>query len=165
MSAGTKLGNESKPKVYVETSVSSYLAARPSRDPIAAGRQAITKRWWELERKKYSLWISELVLTECGRGERSMAEVRHTLISEISLFPVNQGIIELAQWLIAPGAIPAKAAPDAIHIAAAAVEQCDYLLTWNFRHIANSRIRREVERILATHGYAKTTICTPEELV
>jgi len=52
-----------------------------------------------------------------------------------------------------------------VPLAAAAVEECDFLLTWNFRHIANVRIRREIERILATHGYTKTTICTPEELV
>ena len=49
-----------------------------------------------------------------------------------------------------------------MHIAAAAVAECEFLLTWNFRHIANVRIRREVEKILANHGYTKTTICTPE---
>ena len=71
--------------------------------------------------------------------------------------------MKVAKLLIVPGAIPGKAGVDAIHIAAA-VEKCDFLLTWNFRHIANVRIRREVERILADHGYNKTTICTPEEL-
>jgi hypothetical protein len=77
---------------------------------------------------------------------------------------LNESILEVARLLIAPGAIPAKAG-HAIHIAAAAVEECDFLLTWNFRHIANVRIRREVERILANRGFTKTTICTPEELV
>ena len=52
-----------------------------------------------------------------------------------------------------------------VHIAAAAVEECEFLLTWNFRHIANAGIRRKVERILSNHGYTKTTICTPEELI
>ena len=77
---------------------------------------------------------------------------------------ILETILKVAKLLIAPGAIPGKAGVDAIHIAAAAVEKCDFLLTWNFRHIANVRIRREVERILADHGYNKTTICTPEEL-
>ena len=75
------------------------------------------------------------------------------------------GVLGVARLLVVPGAIPDRAAPDALHIAAAVVEECEYLLTWNFRHIANVRIRREVERILARHGYTKTTICTPEELV
>ena len=75
-----------------------------------------------------------------------------------------QRILEVAKLLVVLGAIPTKAGPDAVHIVAAAVEECDFLLTWNFRHIANVHIRREVGRILANHGYTKTTICTPEEL-
>jgi hypothetical protein len=76
---------------------------------------------------------------------------------------VDQRILEVAKLLVFPGAIPANAGPDAVHIAAA-VEECDFLLTWNFRHIANVQIRREVEKTPANHGYTKTTICTPEEL-
>lgn len=93
-----------------------------------------------------------------------MIERRRRLLSQVSLFPVNETILKMARLLIVPGGIPERAGPDAVHIAAAAVEQCEFLLTWNFRHIANVRIRREVERILANHGYTKTTICTPEEL-
>ena len=54
-----------KPKVYVETSILSYLAARPSRHAITAGRQLITRRWWETERKKYSLVGYEAVEAVC----------------------------------------------------------------------------------------------------
>jgi hypothetical protein len=154
-----------KPKVYVETSVLGYLAAQPSRDTVTAGRQLISRRWWETERVKYTLVISELVETECGRGDPESIKRRQALLGFVSLFPVNERILELARLLMVPGAVPEKAEPDAVHIAAAAIEHCEYLLTWNFRHIANARIRLEVERILAKHGYNRTTICTPEELV
>lgn len=154
-----------KPKVYVETSVVSYLAARPSRDAITRARQVITCRWWETERRKYNLVVSEVVEAECERGDPDVVERRRKLLAEVSLFPVHKRILEVARLLVVPGAIPDTAGPDAVHIAAAAVQECDYLLTWNFRHIANVRIRREVERILTRHGYTKTTICTPEELV
>lgn len=154
-----------KPKVYVETTVLSYLAARPSRDAVTAGRQVLTRRWWEQERGKYDLVVSEVVEVECQRGDPELAGRRRELLRHVSLFPVHERIVEVAKLLIAPGAMPENAEPDAVHIAAAAVEQCDYLLTWNFRHIANVRIRREVERILASHGYTKTIICTPEELI
>ena len=153
-----------KPKVYLETSVLSYLAAKPSNDVIAAGRQVITQRWWETEREQYRLVVSEAVMTECERGDPQMVERRRELLQQVSLFPVDERILGVAKLLVVPGAIPEKAGPDAVHIAAAAVEQCDFLLTWNFRHIANVRIRREVERILAKHGYTQTTIFTPEEL-
>lgn len=142
-----------KPKVYVETTILSYLAARPSRDAVTAGRQMITKRWWEIERRKYSLVISELVEAECERGDLAMIQHRRELLEEVSLSPLNDRILEVAGLLIVPGALPANPAPDAVHIAAAAVEQCEFLLTWNFRHIANVRIRRAVERILANYGY------------
>src|SRR5438046_2974168 len=134
-----------KPRVYLETSVLSYLAARPSRDPVTAGRQLITQRWWETEREKYDLLVSELVETECGRGDPEMIVQRQALLRAASLFPVNESILELARLLMTPEAIPEKAGPDAVHIAAAVIEECEYLLTWNFRHIANVRIRREVE--------------------
>jgi hypothetical protein len=55
-----------KPKVYVETTIFSYLVARPSRDVVTASRQVITRRWWETEQKKYSLVVSEAVEAECG---------------------------------------------------------------------------------------------------
>ena len=72
-----------KPKVYVETSVLSYLAARPSRDAITAGRQVITRRWWETEREKYSLVVSEAVEAECERGDPKMVEHRRELLEEV----------------------------------------------------------------------------------
>jgi hypothetical protein len=154
-----------KPKVYVETTILSYLAARPSKAVLTAGRQVLTRRWWDAERPKYALVVSEAVEIECDRGDPEMVAVRRRLLQEASLFPLDQEILELARVLIAPGAIPEKAGPDAVHIAAASVAKCDFLLTWNFRHIANVRIRSEVERILAGHGYARTTICTPEEFI
>ena len=154
-----------KPKVYVETTIFSYLAARPSRQPITAGRQQITQQWWETQRQKYTLVVSAVVEAECERGDPQLAVRRRKLLDEVSLFPVDQRIMDLAKLLVVPGAIPAKAGPDAVHIAAASIEECEFLLTWNFKHIANVHIRREVERILAKHGYCKTTICTPEELI
>jgi len=154
-----------RPKVYIETSILSYLAARPSRDAVTAGRQVVTRRWWQTEREKYALVVSEAVEAECERGDPDMVKRRQDLLEGISLFPVNERILRVARLLVVPRALPEKAGTDAVHIAAAAVEECEFLLTWNFRHIANVRIRREVERILANHGYTKTTICTPEELV
>lgn len=154
-----------RPKVYVETSILSYLAARPGRDAVTAGRQIVTRRWWETEREKYRLVVSEAVEAECERGDPEVVKRRQHLLEGVSLFPVDERILGVAKLLVVPRALPEKAATDAVHIAAAAVEECEFLLTWNFRHIANVRIRREVERILANHGYTKTTICTPEELV
>ncbi len=53
---------------------------------------------------------------------------------------------------------------DAVHVAAASICRCEYLLTWNLRHIANAQIRRTLKRILKAYGYPVPTICTPETL-
>lgn len=100
-----------KPKVYVETTILSYLAARPSRDAVTAGRQVITRRWWETEREKYSLVVSEAVEAECERGDPEMVKRRQELLEEVSLFPVDQRILGLARLLVVPGAIPTKGWP------------------------------------------------------
>jgi hypothetical protein len=92
-------------------------------------------------------WYPKPLRSNVIRGDPEMVAVRRRLLQAASLFPLDQEILELARVLIAPGAIPEKAGPDAVHIAAASVAKCDFLLTWNFRHIANVRIRSEVEKI------------------
>ena len=100
-----------KPKVYLETSILSYLAARPSRDAVTSARQWITKRWWETEREKYSLLVSAAVEAECDRGDPRMVDRRRQLLKEVSLFSINETILGVAKLLIAPGAIPVERRP------------------------------------------------------
>jgi hypothetical protein len=83
----SKAGQAMKPKVYVETTILSYLAARPSRQPVTAGRQVITRQWWETERKKYNLVVSEVVEAECGRGDAESASRRQRIAGRGFAFP------------------------------------------------------------------------------
>lgn len=142
----------------------SYLAARPSIDVITAQRQFSSLQWWELERRSFRLVISQAVYDECLRGTPEQARQRLAYLEEATVLPLDRRILEVAERLLVPGAVPSQAATDAIHIGAAAVYGCDYLLTWNFRHIANVRIRQAAERILRSHGYQAPIICTPDEL-
>ncbi|MBK1620609.1 hypothetical protein CKO42_19680, partial [Lamprobacter modestohalophilus] len=57
-----------KRKVYLETSVISYLTSRPSKTIIGAAHQQITSAWWD-KRYDYELFLSELVLRECAGGD------------------------------------------------------------------------------------------------
>ena len=78
-----------KARVYVETSVLSYLAARPSRDAVTAGRQIVTRQWWESKREKYKPVVPEAVEAECERGDPGVVERRRQLLVEVSLFPLD----------------------------------------------------------------------------
>ncbi|MCC6538282.1 MAG: type II toxin-antitoxin system VapC family toxin [Bryobacterales bacterium] len=153
-----------KPTVYVETTIISHLAARPSRHAKILELQVETHQWWNLYREDFLLLVSALVTKECTRGDAEAVQRRLALLAPIEQIPITEGIMDVAGALVGPGALPPKAIDDAVHIATAFATGCDYLLTWNLRHIANSQIRREVERILRSYGYTKTRICTPKQL-
>jgi hypothetical protein len=151
-------------KVYIETSFVSYLVARPSRDLIMAARQQLTIDWWENERGKHELFISEIVLREVRLGDPSEVAKRLKALSGLAQLDLTDEVARLADQLLSKSILPAKAARDAVHIAAATVHRMDYLLSWNFKHIANPHVRKMVDRIFLSMGYETPLICTPEEM-
>lgn len=151
--------------VYVETSVISYLASLPGRDLRVAAWQQITTQWWEQEKSKYELFISELVLAEAAAGDPSAAQKRIDKLDGIPYLKVSDEAKVLAARLIAHGGMPAHAEADALHVATASVHAMDYLLTWNCRHIDNATTKPVVRSICAVAGYACPEICTPLELL
>ena len=153
-----------KAKVYIETSIISYHASRPSPQVIARARQEITRIWWETKSSSFELVTSSLTELECSRGDSTAAAKRIHLIKTLPRLPIDPRIDGLAQSFLAPGAIPEKATEDAVHLAICAVHTIPYLLTWNFRHLANARIKLRLEYICAAAGYRLPQICTPEEL-
>lgn len=154
-----------RPKVYVETTIVSYLAARPSRDLITAAHQQITQDWWENRRTDFDLYISQLVVQEASAGDEQAIRQRQSILEEFPLLELNVSALALAQRLISDGVLPAKAVGDALHIAVATVHGMDYLLTWNIKHLANAAIRSGITATCRTQGYEPPVICTPEELL
>jgi hypothetical protein len=154
-----------KPTLYLETSVVGYYTGRPSRDLVIAGRQQITRDWWENERQKYSLHVSALVLQESQRGEPEAIKRREQALKGIPLLGATDQSERLAEALVGDGPIPAEYPEDALHIALASTNRMDFLLTWNFRHINNAKMKSDVMRIVARFGYDCPVICTPEELL
>ena len=151
--------------VYVETSVLSYLTARPSRDLVATAHQQVTRDWWEGQRARFEVFISPLVEQEARRGDPAAAQRRVEVLRGLAMLEVVEEAYDLAAALISQGALPPAAEDDATHIALAAVHGIDYLLTWNCRHIDNAETKPVVRAICATRGYACPEICTPEELM
>lgn len=154
-----------KPRVYVETTVVSYLTARPSRDVVIAGHQQITHEWWDAQRDKFELCVSQLVLGEAGAGDPQAAQERIAVLGTMTLLETTAEALALAKELVQTDALPAKAAEDALHIAVAATQDVAYLLTWNCRHLANATMRPMIEAVCARQGYKPPIICTPEELM
>jgi hypothetical protein len=154
-----------KPRLYLETTIPSYLVARPSRNTIIAGQQAATQKWWEQRRTDYDLFVSEFVDIEAGRGEAKMSLARVSAIKSLPRLLATDAVLDLAARILETGLIPAKAEVDASHIAVAAVHRMDILLTWNCTHIHNIAISRQIERVCARAGWTCPVICTPFDLL
>ena len=154
-----------KPSVYIETSVISYLTARPSRDVVVAAYQEITREWWRGARDRFALFVSELVVAEAGTGDPDAARARLETIETLPRLGATAKATELARHLLDLGAVPEGAGDDAAHIAIAVANGVDFLVTWNFRHIANATMRSRIEDVCRRSGYAPPVICTPNELL
>jgi len=154
-----------KAKVYFETTIPSYLVSKPSRDMLVATHQQLTRKWWSSRRSLFDLYVSEMVLLEARAGDSAAARRRLDVLKGVPVLTMNREILELAEALMAEGPIPRKASVDASHVALATVHQCEYLLTWNCRHIANAEFYSGIRRVARDHGYEVPTLCTPEGLM
>ena len=155
----------SKNSVYIETSIVSYLTAQPSSDLLAAAWQKATLDWWESQRGRFDLHISEVVIEEARRGDPQAAARRLGAIADIPLLPITDNVVALARALIEARAVPAKALDDALHIAVCAVHAIDYLVTWNFRYIDNAEAKPVIRHVCISDGHSCPEICTPQELM
>jgi predicted nucleic acid-binding protein len=159
-----------KAKVYIETSVISYLTSRPSQDIVIAGHQQTTRDWWATYRAQFDVVASQLVVQEASAQEASAgdpqaAQQRLAVLAELELLAVTEEAIALAHALVEGGPLPAQAAEDALHIAIAVTNGIEYLITWNCKHLANASMRKDIDRICRLRGYEPIVICTPEELI
>lgn len=154
-----------KPRVYIETTVISYLIARPARDVVVAGHQQITRDWWETARERFELVVSELVRQEAGTGDPDAVRARLSILASLASLDATAEAEGLTEMLVRVNAVPQAAIRDAAHIAIAAANGVEYLVTWNFRHIANAVTRPLIESACRRAGFESPVICTPEELM
>ena len=155
----------SRPVVYLETTVVSYLVAKPSRDVVIAGHQQSTQEWWEHRRQHFRVVASQLVLQEAGGGDIQVAQRRLDILEGIELLEITPDATALARTLVENAAIPKTSFEDALHVAVAVVSGCTYLVTWNYRHLAGASARARIEALCRSAGYDPAIICTPEELL
>jgi hypothetical protein len=155
----------SNPTIYIESTVIGHLVGRLLTDPVVAGRQMITRQWWETAGKHFRLFVSRLVADECGAGDAEAAAERLRVLNTLEFLAASPEADELAKKLISGHAIPETEPRDAIHISLAAVNGIEYLVTWNCKHIANATTRTAIERICRLAGFEPPIICTPDELL
>jgi hypothetical protein len=155
-----------KPRVYLETSVISYLVGWLNQQSLlVAHNQEFTRQWWSTRRRDYHLFSSAVAVNEARKGDTPLAEERLNFLAETTLLDVTDAAVALARELLRRTRIPAKADVDALHVAVAAVHGMDYLISWNCKHIVNGNILPQVYAVCRTAGYEPPLICTPQELL
>ncbi len=154
-----------KPKVYLETTIVSYLTAWPSRDIIMAANQEMTREWWTNCRNAFDIFVSQIVIKESNAGDSEAAQRRSEVLTQLPRLDITDEVESLATDLMLGIPLPVKAQADTLHIAVSAVNGMDYLLTWNCTHIANATLRSKIETICRSAGYEPPVICTPQEML
>ena len=151
--------------VYLETTVPSYLAARPSRDLIVAAHQQITHDWWRSASDRFDLYISEAVLLEIRLGDPDAIRRRLEIVDGLPVQQVSEDVQSLVEIYDQRIAFPSRARADLPHIAFAVAYEMDYLVTWNCAHIANGETIRRLQLVNSELSRGTPVIVTPEELM
>ena len=154
-----------KVKVYVETTVVSYLTGRATRDLMVAAHQEETRALWPRLTSEFEAYISALVYEEAGRGNSEAAQKRLAALEPFPVLDVDQEAEELGSRLLADKAVPDEYPEDAMHIAISAVNGIEILLTWNFAHINNPFKKMLIRQAVESGGYRCPEICSPDELM
>ncbi|RLS74020.1 MAG: PIN domain-containing protein [Planctomycetota bacterium] len=151
--------------IYLETTVVGHIAGRLHPVATVLARQQVTRQWWESASDRYLLFVSDLVLAECGDGDEDAASERLNILEGIDVLQTTAAANELAASLIEAHAVPKSEPRDALHIALAAINGIDYLATWNFKHIMNPSTQHLIDAVCRNAGIESAVICTPEQLL
>ncbi|KPK73789.1 MAG: hypothetical protein AMJ84_01535 [Acidithiobacillales bacterium SM23_46] len=152
-------------RVYIESTVVSYFVAGPSRDLIVAARQESTRDLWPKILSRFDTYISALVYQEAARGETEQADKRLGVIKPFTMLDVDKEAQAVAEKIIAGKGIPQEHPEDALHVAVAAVNGIEILVTWNFAHLNNPLTRLMIRETVEEAGYPCPEICSPDELL
>jgi predicted nucleic acid-binding protein len=150
--------------IYVETTVIGNVAGRIHSNPDVSSRQRATRRWWTDVASRYRLAIPQLVISECSAGDPNAAQERLDVAKGLTILAITDDARNLARKLVHEGAVPQSEPRDALHIAVAAAQRVQYLVTWNFKHIANATMRSKIEQICRDAGFVPPIICSPQEI-
>jgi len=153
-----------KERVYVESSVISFLAARTARDAQKRMWQQQTALWWE-RRHEWDCVVSATVLEEIAEGDPEAATRRLEKAQSLVKVPTSPDADVLAELLVLHKLVPESVKSDAVHLAMAAVHGASWLLTWNQKHLANIVVCSRIEDFIRRQGWQPAKVVTPEQLL
>jgi hypothetical protein len=157
--------NSEKPLIYIETTIPGYLVANPSRSMVLSYHQLQTREWWDNQLVEFQPVISPEVILEISRGDAEMAAKRKKALINIPELSLTEPVSMLQQAFARSRILPQKAASDILHLAFATGHGCQFLLTWNCKHINNPFMIEKLRAVAERLGFSFPTITTPTNLL
>ena len=128
-------------------------------------RQQWTREWWDHHSVEYSLVTSAAVLDELERGDYPAKNDVRQLVSGLALVAVEEAVTDIVQAYIRHKVMPDDPVGDALHLALASYHKCEFLLTWNCRHLANANKFGHIRRVNTLLGLYVPLLVTPLEML
>jgi predicted nucleic acid-binding protein len=149
--------------VYVETTIPSFFhEVRP--EPEMVARRAWTRLWWTGAKERYRLVTSEAVIAELQEGQYASMRDALRLVERLPRLEIANEIADIIDVYLEHQLMPKERLGDALHLALASYHKCDFLLTWNCRHIANANKFEHIRIINSRLGLFVPALVTPMEL-
>ncbi|HEX5870807.1 MAG TPA: type II toxin-antitoxin system VapC family toxin [Longimicrobium sp.] len=153
-----------KPNAYIETTIPNfYYDMRP--DPEMIARRAWTREWWETAHTRYELISSDAVVEELEAGTSARVPLRLALLTGLRVLEISPSVLETVRVYMHHKLMPANPSGDALHLALASHYECDFIVTWNCKHLANANKFAHIRKINTMLGLAVPEIVTPQELL
>ncbi len=150
-------------KYYIETSIpSSYHETRTN--VRVQAMQEWTKQWWELP-KDGIVQTGFPVIVELLEAPSPKQENCLQLTEKPPILEYTKEIDEIVKVYIKHKIMPNEAMGDAAHLALASFYKCDFLVTWNCKHIANANKYDHIARINSLLGLFNPKLVTPFQLL
>jgi len=153
-----------KLKVYVKSTIPSF-SHEVRTEPEMVARREWTRQWWDERSEEYDVVTSVAVIDELSRGDYPQKAQVLELMEEVPMVPIEESIAEVVRAYVLHKVMPSDPLGDALHLAAASFHKCDFLLTWNSRHLANANKFAQIRRVDILLGLFVPMIVTPLELL
>jgi hypothetical protein len=151
-------------RAYVETSIPSFYF-EPRSEPEMVARRTWTRQWWSAAVSSTELVTSLAVFDELNRGQFDSRTDCIQLLATLPVLAADRAIFEIVEAYIQHRVMPADPLGDALHLAFASYHRCDFLVTWNCKHLANANKFGHIRRVNSLLGLFSPTLVTPLELL
>lgn len=152
-----------KPTAYLDTTIISaywYDGA----DVLALARRLRTRDWWEMERLSFSIWISNVTEAELRDGVFPRQKECVKMARRLHYLPITRAAEDMQEQILAEGVIPANKPRDALQMAVCVAHEIDYLLSWNYAHLANPNVQTRLVTICKKFRLRAPLLVSPETI-